>query len=97
MPGGGLFIRQGYAQKRGFVEGAADQLQADRQPLPGEPAGEGDCGQAGEVPGKGKAQERRANDLFGTADLHFLFVDARGYDGYGGDGQDIHRFQNSFE
>jgi hypothetical protein len=40
MPWGGLFARQGCAQQRGFVEGAADQLQANRQFIGGEPARE---------------------------------------------------------
>src|SRR5262245_21124916 len=43
MPGGGLFVAAGDVQQVGFVEGAADQLEADRELLGGgrrEPAGQ---------------------------------------------------------
>ena len=49
MPVGDGLVGVGRAQQGGLVEGAGDELEPDRQAVPGEAARDGDSGQPGQA------------------------------------------------
>src|ERR1700730_17971093 len=78
------------AQKRSFIEGAAHELQTDRQACTGKSAGDGNCGESGEIGWPGMSDNRGTHTNLLSANLYGFCADERGGNGNRGSHDGVH-------
>src|SRR5688572_16052464 len=76
-----VLVKLGDGEERGFVEGAAGELDGDGQSGRSEAAGDGNDGQAGEVAWAVEAQQRSAHRFVDVIDADLGGADGRSCNG----------------